>query len=301
MRRAGAGICLPLLFLLAAAAATGQPEEPFRPKGSHDNSVHRFHPDLDARLNLVRYACWRTFEIAWKSGVTSSLDSEVSAYVARLLRHPPRLAPEADRVAPLLARGAPPIFRALRWGQTLEQQFLDALAASDASPSLSEARVDRALMLYRRERYALSEPSETAGVEPGSPSASAPDETAARRLLSDGTRLFALASADLAKPDFAQQRWMVRQTVSDFDKSFGSGHPREDATYAVSAAAVAGSFSSITKALDRLQSFRADVLDALAGGGGSEEARRQRDERLHEVARRYGLPVSGIGRRRWSR
>jgi hypothetical protein len=117
------------------------------------------------------------------------------------------------------------------------------------------------------------------------------------RLLSDGTRLFALASADLATPDFAQQRWKVRRTVSDFDKSFGSDHPPQDATYAVSAAAVAGSFPAITKALDRLQSFRADVLQALAGGGGSEEARRERDERLSEVARRYGLPTSGIGRR----
>ncbi len=297
MRRARPGIYLPLLFLLAAGA-TGQPEEPFRPKGSHDNSVHRFHPDLDARLNLVRYARWRTFEIAWKSGVTGSLDSEVSAYVARLLRHPPRLAPEADRVAPLLARGAPPIFRALRWGQTLEQQFLDALAASDASQRLSEARVDRALMLYRRERYALSEPAEGAGSQPGGSSAPAP-EAAAWRLLSDGTRLFALASANLATPDFAQQRWMVRRTVADFDKSYGSDHPPQDATYAVSAAAVAQSFSGVTKALDRLQRFRADVLEALAGGGGSEETRRQRDERLREVARRYGLPVSGIGRRRW--
>jgi hypothetical protein len=296
MRRAGPGICLPLLFLLAAGA-TGQPEEPFRPKGSHNNSVHRFHPDLDARLNLVRYARWRTFEIAWKSGVTSTLDREVSADVARLLHHPPRLAPEADRVAPLLARGAPPIFRALRWGQTLEQQFLDALAASDASQHLSEARADRALLLYRRERYALSGPAEAAGGQTGPPATPAPEEAAARRLLSDGTRLFALASADLATPDFAKQRWMVRRTVSDFDNSFGSDHLPQDATYAVTAAAVAASFSAITNALDRLQAFRADVLEALAGAAGSEEARRQRDERLREVARRYGLPTKGIGRR----
>jgi hypothetical protein len=259
--------------------------------------VHRFHPDLDARLNLVRYARWRTFEIAWKSGVTNSLDREVTADVARLLRHPPRLAPEADRVAPLLARDAPTVFRALRWGQTLEQQFLDALAASDASQRLSEARADRALLLYRRERYALSEPAETVRVEPGSLSAPAPEESAAWRLLSDGARLFALASADLATPDFAQQRWMVRKTVADFDKSYGSAHPPQDATYAASASVVAGSFSAISKALDRLQSFRADVLEALAGGGATEEARRQRDDRLREVARRYGLPVAGIGRR----
>ncbi len=296
MRRAGPGICLPLLYLLAAGA-TGQSEEPFRPKGSHDNSVHRFHPDLDARLNLVRYARWRIFEAAWKSGVTGSLDSEVSADVARLLRHPPRFAPEADRVAPLVARGAAPIFRALRWGQTLEQQFLDTLAASDASQHLSEARADRALQLYRRERYALSEPAEPAGGQSGPSAVPAPEEAAAWRLLSDGTRLFALASADLATPDFAQQRWMVRRTVADFDKSYGSAHPPQEATYEVSAAAVARSFPDITKTLDRLQRFRADVLEALAGGAATEEARRQRDERLREVARRYGLPVKGIGRR----
>ncbi len=298
MGRAGSGICLPLLFLLAAGAA-GQPEEPFRPKGSYDNSVHRFHPDLDARLNLVRYARWQTFEIAWTSGVTGSLDREVSAHVARLLRHPPRFAPEADRVAPLLARGAAPIFRALRWGQTLEQQFLDVLAASDASQRLSETRADRALLLYRRERYALSEPAEAGGGQPAPASALAPEEAGAWRLLSDGTRLFALASADLATPDFAQQRWMVRRTVADFDGSYGSGsaHPPEDATYGFSAPDVARSFSAVTKTLDRLQRFRADVLEALAAGGATEEARRQRDERLREVARRYGLPVSGIGRR----
>jgi hypothetical protein len=295
MRRAGPGICLPLLFLIAAGA-TGRPEEPFRPKGSHNNSVHRFHPDLDARLNLVRYARWRTFEIAWKSGVTDSLDREVSADIARLARHRQRYAPEADRVAPLLARGAPPIFRALRWGQTLEQQFLDVLAASDASQRLSEARADRSLLIYRRERYALSEPAEAAG-GPAGPSSAPAEGAAAWRLLSDGTRLFAQASADLATPDFAQQRWKVRRTVADFDGSYTSAHPPQDATYEVNAAAVARSFSSITSALDRLQRFRADVLEALAGGSATEDARRQRDERLREVARRYGLPVSGIGRR----
>ena len=58
MKRAGLATCLGLL-LLAAAAGAGRPEEPFRPKGYYNNSVHRFHPDLEGRLNAVRYGRWR--------------------------------------------------------------------------------------------------------------------------------------------------------------------------------------------------------------------------------------------------
>src|SRR5262249_30670095 len=51
-----------LLLLFAAAAFGALPEERFPPKGSWNNSVHRFFPDLDARANAVRYGRWRAVE-----------------------------------------------------------------------------------------------------------------------------------------------------------------------------------------------------------------------------------------------
>src|SRR5207244_2678490 len=112
-----------LLLLGSPRAPAGLPEEPFRPKGTHNNSVHRFHPDLDARFNAVRYGRWRALEIAWISGIDRSLDHDFSAYLVRMLAAAPRFSPEADRIAPAFAREAAPVFRALRWGQTLEQEF----------------------------------------------------------------------------------------------------------------------------------------------------------------------------------
>ena len=105
----------PLLLFLAAAAAGSLPEERFPPKGSWTNSAHRFFPDLDARMNAVRYGRWKAVEIAWVSGINGRLDQKFSAYLLALLADPPRFAPEADRVAPRFAREAIPIFRALHW------------------------------------------------------------------------------------------------------------------------------------------------------------------------------------------
>jgi hypothetical protein len=291
MSKAGVGTCLPLLFLFAAGAS-GQPEEPFRPKGTYNNSVHQFHPDLEARLNVVRFERWRTLEIGWESGLTER-DREISAYALLLARNPPRFPPEADRVAPLLARDAAPIFRALRWGQALEQQLLDVLASPDAGERLSAARLDRALLLYRRERWALSEPAEPV---PGGPSL---ETTAAWRVAMAGARLFTRAAADLTTPDYAQQRWLVKQTIADFDRASEGDRPAEQATYAASAPAAAAAFPGVTKALDRVEQLRRDVLEALAPGGAAPEARQKRAERLRGVARRYGLPASGIGAARW--
>jgi len=292
MSKAGVGTCLPLLFLLAAGAS-GQPEEPFRPKGSYNNSVHQFHPDLEARLNVVRFERWRTLEIAWESGLTDQADREISASALLLASHPPRFPPEADRVAPLLARDASPIFRALRWGQALEQQLLDVLASSDAGERLSAARLDRALLLYQRERWALSEPTES--VVAGA----SLETTAAWRIEVAGARLFARAAADLTTPDYSQQRWLVKQTIADFDRASESDRPAEKGPDAVSAPAAVEAFPGVTKALGRVEQLRRDVLEALAPGDSTLEARLKRAERLRGVARRYGLPVSGIGAAQW--
>lgn len=288
MRRAGPFL---LLLYLLSAPASGQPEEPFRPKGSYNNTVHRFHPDLDARLNAMRYGRWRALQIAWRSGINPEIDREFSDYLREMLADPPRFAPEADRVAPGPAREAAPIFRALRLGQTLEQELLDVLAASDASPSVSSGRLDRALRFYRREPYALSEPAEpvsTAELLELAPISS--------RILAAGTKLFALAAADLASADFADQRWKVRKTVVGFDPASASVTPAE-ALYAAVAPSVASAYPSVTTCLDRLARFRAEVFEALIPGGAAPEAARRRNERLKAVAHRFGLPLSGIGGR----
>jgi hypothetical protein len=290
MRRAGPGACLSFLLLLAAPA-TGQPDEPFRPKGSYNNSVHRFHPDLDARLNAVRYGRWRALQIAWTSGINQRLDQEFANFLRGLLADPPRFAPEADRVAPGPARDAAPIFRALRWGQTLEQQILDILASADASAGLSSQRIDRVLRLYRREPYALSEP-------PGPASTAELLDLApvSSRILASGTKLFALAADGLASSDFAEQRWKVRKIITEFDPSSAPVTPAE-ALYDAAAPAVASAYPSTTACLDRLARFRAEVFEALIPGGATSEAVRRRNERLRAVARRYGLSAEGIGAR----
>ena len=283
-----------LLVLLGPAAAAGAPaEERFRPKGAHNNSVHRFHPDLDARFNAVRYGRWRALETAWNSGIDQRIDREFSAYLLALIADPPRFAPEADRVAPLLARDAPTIFRALRWGQTLEQQLLDTLASADARPALTQERLERALRLYRRERYALSEPA-----EPGPARPEVLDRApVSSRILIQGTRLFAAAANDLASSDFARQRWLVKTTVEEFDKSYAADRPPGDFTFRGAAPAAVSASPQITDAIDRLARFRIEVFDALIPGGATPEARRSRDERLRKVAQRYGLSVEGIGGR----
>lgn len=276
-------------LLLLPARGSAQPEEAFRPKGGYNNSVHRFHPDLDERLNAVRYGRWRALQIAWENGINPALDKEFSTYLQKLLADPPRYAPEADRVAPGPARAAAPIFRALRWGQTLEQQFLDILASADASPAVTSARVDRALNLYRRERWALSEPTEEAAS-----SESLTLAPVSSRILVSGTRLFVLAAEDLVSSDFAEQRWKVRKTVQDFDPSLGPADPNE-ALYSSAGPSVAAAYPRMAAALDRLIRFRREAFEALVPGGATPEAALSRDERLRAVAGRYGLPVKGIG------
>jgi hypothetical protein len=288
MRRAGLATCLALL-LLAAAAGAGRPEEPFRPKGYYNNSVHRFHPDLEGRLNAVRYGRWRALQVAWTSGINEKLDSEFADFLRGLLVHPPRFPPEGDRIAPGPARDAAPIFRALRWGQTLEQQVLDIFASADATPALSRERVDRALRLYRREPYALSEPA-----DPASTAELLTIAPVSSRILASGTKLFALAADGLISSDFAEQRWKVRRILTDFDPASAPVTPAE-ALYVAAAPAVASAYPSATACLDRLARFRAEVFAALIRGGATPEASRQRDERLRVVARRYGLPAKDIG------
>ena len=278
-----------LSILLLAGVAGGRPSEPFPPKGGYNNSVHRFFPDLDARLNAVRYGRWRALEIAWREGIDPRLDAQFSKYLLALLADPPRFPPDAQRVAPRFAREALPVFHALHWGQVFEEEVIDVLASPDSSARLSEERLNRVLDLYRRERWALAEPGE---VRPADAVFAAAPVSA--RILSTGTRLFAAAAEDLAASDFGQQRWKVRRTVADFDRQYAADRPAEDVSYRSAAPTISERYPRIADHLERISRFRAEVFGALLTGGDTEAARRERSARLSEVAHRYGIPSDSI-------
>lgn len=286
--------CAALLLAVSAVELRGfgPKEEPFPPKGRYTNSVHRYFPDLDARLNAVRYARWRALEIAWITGIDPQLDRRFSSYLLTLLADPPRLGPEADRVAPRFAREASPVFRALRWGQTLEQQVIDVLASPDASPRLSSDRLQRVFDLYRREPWALAADPD----EPPNEALFAAAPVSAR-ILSAGTRLFATAAEDLAASDFGQQRWRVRKTVQEFDLTYAAGGPPAPSSYRTSAPTLTERNPRVGEALDRISKFREDVFAALLGGGGDLAGRRERAAKLAELARRWGIPSGEIDAR----
>jgi hypothetical protein len=201
---AAAALCL------VARVEAGQPEDPFPPKGEYTDSVHRFFPDLDARLNAVRYGRWRALEIAWDSGIDAATDQEFSSYYLRLIRQPPRFDPGL-RAAPLRARGHPSLPRPAV-GRVFEAQVPDILAFPDSTPALAEQRTNRLLAIYRRERSAVLMPQAEAASSPAI--AAAP---ASALMLLAGTRFFALAAEDLAASDFGQQRRRFRKTLDAYD------------------------------------------------------------------------------------
>jgi hypothetical protein len=104
-----------------------------------------------------------------------------------------------------------------------------------------------------------------------------------------------LAAEGLAAADFGQQRWKVRDSIAEFDSSLNRDKTTEEATYQVSAPTVSEAFPTIAATLDRLARFRTEVYGALATGGASREARKERNARLTAVAQRYGIPFRGIG------
>ena len=167
------------------------------------------------------------------------------------------------------------------------------LASPDADPAVSTARLDRVFELYRREVWAPTEPSD---VRPLDRLFEAAPESA--RILSSGTRLFALAAEDLVLSDFGEQRWKVRRTVSDFDASYATAAvaPGDSAWRAVAPTFVSR-YTRVAEVLDRLTRFRAEVFEALVGTGQTLADRQDRARRLAEVARRWGIPAEEIGAR----
>jgi hypothetical protein len=307
-----------LLFPLLAGGATAGTDQPFRPRGYHNDSVHRYFPDLNSRFNALRYGRWRAMEIAWTVGINPDLDREFSSYLLSLLADPPRYPPEPNLVAPRFARGARPVFEALAWGQMLEQQLTDALAAPDATPELTQQRLGRVLAAYERERHALRDPDP--GGDTGTAAAPVLVSEAARaapvsaRILTSGTALFIRSAEALAATNFGEQRWRVMDTIALFDRSFAGEFGQlpapedqpaeaspEDAaalrpvSYRTSAPVVMAISPVLADRLDRLSRFRVEVFEALVPGGVSPEARRTRDDGLRKLCRRYGLAAEGIG------
>jgi hypothetical protein len=274
---------------------------------------------LNSRFNAVRYGRWRALEIAWTVGINPDLDREFSSYLLSLLADPPRYPPEPNLVAPRFARGARPVFEALAWGQMLEQQLTDVLAAPDATPELTGQRLARALAAYERERHALRDPDpagETgaAAAGPVLVSEAARAAPVSARILTSGTALFIRSAEALARTNFGEQRWSVMETIALFDRTFAGGFgqtpspepeapefsPEDPAalrpvSYRTSAPFVMAMSPVLADRLDRLSRFRIQVFETLVPGGVTPEARRQRDAALRALARRYGLPEEGIG------
>jgi len=292
MKRHAAGVALLLVAAAGELVGRSRREEPFPPKGGYTNSLHRNFPDLDARLNAVRYGRWRAIEIGWISGIDTRLDERFSSYLRKLVTDPPRYAPEADRVAPRFAREAPPVFRTLRWGQTFEQQVIDILASPDATREVTADRLQRAFELYRREVWAPTEPGDVR-----SPTELFDAAPVSGRILAAGTRLFALAAEDLAASDFGEQRWKVRRTVQEFDATYAAEAPPVPSVYRSSAPTLGTMYPNIAEALDRIARFRVEVFSAFLGGGDSLEARRARAARLTDVALRWRIPATAIDAR----
>jgi hypothetical protein len=275
---------LVLAAALAAAAGPGAADV-LRPAGGHNDSAHRYFPDLDARLNAVRYARWRALELALLEGITPELDQEYSAHLLGLIAAPPRYPPEPELVAPILARDDAAVYRALWWGGVLETQLIDALAAEDAEPKTTGARLEKALAAYRAERWALAAPREAA---PPAPEAVRQARSSAN-ILAGGTALFVESAQALAASSYGEQRQRVRKVVEDFDKSFARERSPESATYTASAPAVAAAWPEIAGALDDLARFRAEVFEALAPPGEDAASRHGRNERVRAVAARWGV------------
>jgi hypothetical protein len=305
---------------MLAGSGQAAAEEPFRPRGLHNDAVHRYFPDLNARFNAVRYGRWRALEIAWISGINPDLDREFSSYLLSLLADPPRYPPEANLVAPRFARGASAVYHALHWGQVLEQQLSDALAAPDAMPELTRQRLARAVAAYRREAHALRDPAQDAAAaekEGAIPSEAARFAPVSAKILASGTALFIRAAESLAGTDFGEQRWRVMDTITQFDRTFAGDFGQAKATtaeagqteapptadpgvlsiigYRSAAPAVVALSPEIAADLDRLSRFRVEVFEALIPGGATPAVRRERDARLRVVAGRYGLPEQEIG------
>jgi hypothetical protein len=119
----------------------------------------------------------------------------------------------------------------------------------------------------------------------------------AGRILLSGSVLMAASAEDLAATNFGEQRWKVRRTVADFDRSYASERRTEPVSYRAIAPAFATRYPAIADHLERLARFRLELYDALVPAGESPDARRAREDGVRRVAVRYRIPVGGIGAR----
>jgi hypothetical protein len=99
----------------------------------------------------------------------------------------------------------------------------------------------------------------------------------------DTCHLYA-AGYDIARPKGYEQ------TIADFDRTYTEENPPEQAIYRVSAPTLFARASDVAARLDAIARFRGELFAALVSGGQTPEKRRERDARVAELARRWGLP-----------
>jgi hypothetical protein len=256
----------------AAACATARRMSVFRPRGFYNNAVHRFFPDLDQRENGVRYARWTLLETAWETGRPSQ--ASTAQFLLGHLDNMPRFPPAPELVAPHLAREAPSLFRTFAWIESYEREIADALAAADASPTRTRARIEKATNDYRSEPCALGAPEGSGASEgPGAP-----------RAIESGDWLFAAAAESFLGGDFSAQRWKIRSLIDRFDTiTTHPDAPIPEGGYAALAPSFTEAYPSAASILDRGIAFRREILAALTGA-----SRNERTERVRSVAGRYG-------------
>ena len=271
MRRA-AILCL--LYLAACSGAGIQ--VPFT--SVHAHAVHRFFPDLDQRENAVRYGRWNALESAWIHGVTPEADRRLAAGLRETIGRKPDFPPDPRLCAPILAREEPLLFGALVDAERFETAVTDALAATDASPETTSARVEKSLLRYRRSPFTLGAPPE-APVDPKL------GELSTARLLLAGDWLFAHAAEDLAASAFRDQRWKVKATVDRYDRDVESPPGSvEAAWYRSYAPTFTAAYPGAAELFDRATRFRIEIFEALAAADPA--ARRAG---IENVVRRYGI------------
>lgn len=268
------GALLSVLFCVACSGAGVR--IPFT--SLHANAVHRFFPDLDRRENAVRYGRWNALESAWLGGVTPAIDRALADGFHETLRRLPDFPPDPRLCAPIVAREDPAVFEALVEADRFERRVADALAASDATPENTAARIEKSLFRYRRSRFALESPS-------AAPVDEKLGEFVTARLLLSGDWLFAHAAEDLAVAEWRDQRWKVKSTVDQYDHRVDSPPATIEASwYRTFAPTFTASYGAAADIFDRATRFRIELFEALTAPGDA--ARR---EAVRAVARRYGI------------
>lgn len=273
MKRAGI-----FLFVLMTAGCLWPARDSFRPRGLYNNALHRFFPDLERRENAIFYGRWRALELAWVEGISAERDAIFAHRLRAEVLALPDFPPDPDVTAPRFGREAPAAAGAILAAGALEREVADALAAADATPALTQKRIGHALLHYQRSRWAL-------GVESERAQGPVLANYSTAKLLLAGDWLLAKSAEDLAVSNYGEQRWRIRATVEEYDRTIAA-LPASIPTswYRQFAPTFTRDYPAAAQALDRATLFRGEIFQALAA---PDLAGRRRGVR--EVEKIFGL------------